>query len=340
MKRRILLQLFRSGALAALHRQRNRHTLTVVIYHRVLPFNASLPVGSWPPWTVTPDFFEQCLLFYLDHYNVVSLKQVVQAAEGGEPLPHRALLVTFDDGWRDNCSVAAPILQRYSIPAALFATARGGDGSEHWQEPVIRAWLQRRLRSYHWEQLSQAAGGRPGAHWNSIADLHRLLIALESFSSEGRQELLARFGVPPPEPGCMMTAAQLREFADGGREVGAHGVSHHPMDLLPDPEAELRSAKDLLESTLRGIQPAVTALSWPHGRYTGQLTRLAFHLGYRCILTSDPVLNRLSRGRPSRVLGRCESGMSGYADAQGRLLPERMARLLFFLRRSWIHTGQ
>ncbi len=50
----------------------------------------------------------------------VTLAQVRDAVRGGRPLPPRALLVTFDDGLREQVDEALPVLDRLGIPAAFF----------------------------------------------------------------------------------------------------------------------------------------------------------------------------------------------------------------------------
>jgi len=76
-----------SGATALYHQLRNRCTLTVVLFHRVLP-----PGPGARLFTVTPEFFDECLAFFEAHYQVVGWPHVAAALAGGAPLPERALL--------------------------------------------------------------------------------------------------------------------------------------------------------------------------------------------------------------------------------------------------------
>ncbi|RMH22971.1 MAG: hypothetical protein D6696_01980, partial [Acidobacteria bacterium] len=54
----------------------------------------------------------------------VSAEDVRRAAAGGRPLPERALLVTFDDGLREQVELAWPVLQALGIPAIFFVNSR------------------------------------------------------------------------------------------------------------------------------------------------------------------------------------------------------------------------
>lgn len=54
------------------------------------------------------------------HYNVVSLKEVHRNVRGDGELPARAVLLTFDDGYRDNLEIAHPVLERFGHSATIF----------------------------------------------------------------------------------------------------------------------------------------------------------------------------------------------------------------------------
>ena len=57
---------------------------------------------------------------------------------GLKALPRRAVLVTFDDGWRDNLDYAYPLLRRFGMPATLFtATEMLDEKSVCWWQEVL-----------------------------------------------------------------------------------------------------------------------------------------------------------------------------------------------------------
>lgn len=101
-----------------LFRYLNRHRLLVVMYHGVTEENFNPPV-----WTQLPvETFRRQLLFLRDHYRMVSLPEVVAAIGSGGSLPERSALITFDDGLRNNFSLAFPLLEELAVPAAIFLT--------------------------------------------------------------------------------------------------------------------------------------------------------------------------------------------------------------------------
>ena len=89
-------------------------TLRVLMYHKVNDLSPN-------PITVpTAVFAQQMELLGELGYVVVSLDDVLDHYLEGTPLSERAVLITFDDGYRDNLENALPILQRHRYPAVLF----------------------------------------------------------------------------------------------------------------------------------------------------------------------------------------------------------------------------
>src|SRR5438105_10071343 len=86
------------------HEQRE---LRVLMYHKVndLPGNPlSVPCAV---------FDEQMSLLGELGYTVVGLDAVLDHYTAGKPLPEQAVLITFDDGYRDNLANALPILRKH-----------------------------------------------------------------------------------------------------------------------------------------------------------------------------------------------------------------------------------
>lgn len=52
--------------------------------------------------------------------TTIRCAQLADHLQHGAPLPPRPLLLTFDDGWRDNAEVAAPLLAKHGFVATLF----------------------------------------------------------------------------------------------------------------------------------------------------------------------------------------------------------------------------
>src|SRR5262245_49981502 len=95
-------------------RNRLRDRVLVLLYHRV----AELP--SDPQMlAVAPDRFAQHLAIVQRQAQALRLEQLVRGVRKGH-VPHRGIVITFDDGYADNLDNAAPLLEQYGIPATVF----------------------------------------------------------------------------------------------------------------------------------------------------------------------------------------------------------------------------
>ena len=89
-------------------------SLRVLMYHKVNDLannRMSMPVSR---------FDEQMAELKELGYTVVDLDAVLGHYVDGQPLPDGAVLITFDDGYRDNLLNAAPVLARHGYPAVQF----------------------------------------------------------------------------------------------------------------------------------------------------------------------------------------------------------------------------
>jgi peptidoglycan/xylan/chitin deacetylase (PgdA/CDA1 family) len=144
--------------------------LRVLMYHKVndLPENPlSVPVGA---------FDDQLAQLRELAYTVVSLEDVLTHYRESAPLPERPVLITFDDGYRDNLEHAAPVLQKHGYPAVIFVPIGYLDGRRplpHEERRAARGLLN---STVDWGELREleAAGVRVESHGIS----HRPLAAL------------------------------------------------------------------------------------------------------------------------------------------------------------------
>jgi peptidoglycan/xylan/chitin deacetylase (PgdA/CDA1 family) len=145
--------------------------LRVLMYHKVndLPGNTlTIPVSL---------FDEQMDQLRQLGYSVVDLQAVVDYYVDGRALPPRAVLITFDDGYRDNVDNAAPVLRTYGYPAVLFVPIGYLDDRQplpHEERLAVQGLLNRTL---DWGELAEAE--KNGIRIESHGISHRPLANLE-----------------------------------------------------------------------------------------------------------------------------------------------------------------
>jgi peptidoglycan/xylan/chitin deacetylase (PgdA/CDA1 family) len=76
-----------------------------------------------PEMTVSPEMFDAQLRYLAKNYEILSLRDFLKLETKKHFLFSRpGILVTFDDGWRDNYLNAYPILKKHNVPAVIFLT--------------------------------------------------------------------------------------------------------------------------------------------------------------------------------------------------------------------------
>jgi len=138
----------------------DERTLRVLMYHKV---NDLKPNPTTVPTSV---FAEQMSLLADLGYAPVSLEQVRAHYVEAAALPEGAVLITFDDGYRDNLENALPILQRHGYPAVIFVPIGFLDGDRPLpHEEMLRA-LGVRNETVGWDELAalEAGGIRVESH--------------------------------------------------------------------------------------------------------------------------------------------------------------------------------
>jgi peptidoglycan/xylan/chitin deacetylase (PgdA/CDA1 family) len=105
--------------------------LPILMFHRV----TDSPVDAMHRFAVTPEAFERHLRYLRDAgYYSVSLETWREAASAKRPLPGRAVVLTFDDGYQDFLTHAWPLLQRYGFSATVFLVADAIGRTNAWDD--------------------------------------------------------------------------------------------------------------------------------------------------------------------------------------------------------------
>ncbi len=89
------------------------------MYHRVI-LPKALPYRLEPGMYVTPESFFTQMKFLEEYTHVIPLEELLEKLESGQPLKPRTVVITFDDGWRDNFTNAYPVLKALKLPATIF----------------------------------------------------------------------------------------------------------------------------------------------------------------------------------------------------------------------------
>jgi len=85
----------------------------ILLYHHVS--NSTPKVTS-----VSPETFREHMQYLAEHHQVLPLKEVIETLQNKQPLPDKAVVITFDDGYENIYENAHSILKEFSFPYTIF----------------------------------------------------------------------------------------------------------------------------------------------------------------------------------------------------------------------------
>jgi sugar transferase (PEP-CTERM/EpsH1 system associated) len=313
--RRAAARALRYSGLTWIRGATERHSLTILAYHRVLPLPESL-LYPFQSMVMPRDLFEQQIAHLRQHYTMLPLAEAVDRLRSRD-LPPRAVSVTFDDGYRDNFECALPILRKYGIPAIFFVVTGALDGKSRfmWDEVVSR------IRQIRDEGTAEGLLREPIPDW--LAEKLRLLLAGIPAGRVGEQVVRDMNRIPLRERDTALAALrrvtpdsayadppilgwdEVREMRRAGMLFGAHTMSHPFLD-----ELDLDAARIEIEGSIRTLgerlgEP-VTLFSYPRGRFKEHVKPLLKASGIEAAVTTD--LGRNSPGVDLYELRRFDAG--------------------------------
>ena len=103
-------------------------SVTVLMYHHILSKDSFIASSI--------DNFEKQMKFISQNYKTLTSKEFEEYKKGKLPAK-KSVMITFDDGWRDNLEYAYPILKKFNLKATLFAITGWIDEASKKEYPFI-----------------------------------------------------------------------------------------------------------------------------------------------------------------------------------------------------------
>lgn len=244
--------------------------LSIISYHHLHDPSPDYPFDPAVA-DATPSQFRRQLELLARNCNVVGLADVLAALDG-ETLPTNPVMIAFDDGYKSNLQIAAPILGDLGMKATFFiATDYVDQRRLYWWEAVAYLIKHSRHREFTLEypRREVISTDNPRTRWriNQIIKNHhglqidRFIVELAAacgleWTEDLERELCDRL---------IMTWDEVRSLASLGMDIGSHTSSHRVLQTVPDAElhAELAGSKELLE---RELNQPIRAIAYPVGR--------------------------------------------------------------------------
>lgn len=252
--------------------------LTILSYHEIADREQALI----PDFAVSPTMFVRQIDWLRNNgYHFVSVDDLLADKAGRRALPDKAVLITFDDGYRSVYDHAWPLLKMLHIPSvvAVVGIWEEDKGTVNFDGHVIP-----RDKVMTWQELRELSDSGLVEIASHSYDLHR--------------------GIPGNPQGNLQPAATTRRWLPE-RKTYEDEVSYRKRV-----EADLKMSSELIKQRI-GRGPRIIA--WPYGRYNAGLRAAAARYGMTIGLTLDDGANMeetplwgLRRILVERVMGLAE----------------------------------
>ena len=268
-----------------------RPGLSILLFHRVLAER-----DPFRPGDLTATEFDGIIGVLARSFAVLPLEEAVARLEKNA-LPRGALAITFDDGYRDNLDVAAPILAAHGVPATVFVSTGFLEGRWMFNDRVIEACKVTRCMSAPFPSL-RAEPLDLSTVEAKVAAAHAILDNAKYLEFDARLAAVAdfedRLGVRPG-PGPMLDEEGVRRLRASGVAIGAHTVDHPILANLDDSaaRAQIHQSRERLIDILR--EP-VTQFAYPNGQpgrdYVRTHVAMVKETGFLCAVSTAPCTAR------------------------------------------------
>jgi peptidoglycan/xylan/chitin deacetylase (PgdA/CDA1 family) len=278
--------------------------LVIFLFHGVIK-NSNYAVRNYTRKHLEKDYFYRLIKDLQQSGYPLSMDEVVEHHQTGEPFPPRAYAVTFDDGFENNYSIAAPILKDLGIPTTFYiATGYIENITMPWTDRIeyCLEMVDAGKVSFPWSQTIYA--------FQSPEDKIRILDYLRDHvkrdSSIDTDEMVSsvflQCGVKEIKQSndpldLKMSWQQVRELdQDDSFIVGGHSHRHAILSFLDDTELEtdIQTSFDLL---LEKASICPQHYAYPEGLahcYSEQVIKVLANHGIICCPTAIEGINRVS----------------------------------------------
>ncbi len=243
--------------------------------------------------------FEQQVMFLKNNYTPISLTEFLECRDNGNKFPPNAVLLTFDDGYRDNYVNALPILKAYDVPAVIFITVDPVETGEPLFFDALRYAISK-TRSLRLD-LTDAGLSRYVLAKSDESMLCKAINEIVEYSKDRAEELNSKLIATICERldvdwedvkrHCRyLSWDEISEMTGSGIEFGSHTKTHPRLSSLSFEEckAELAESKRIIEAR---INRPVRTLAYPFGGrkdFNETVENAAIESGYQCAFSLCP----------------------------------------------------
>jgi len=288
--------LLRTGFMGLCRHVKHHEEVGILRYHAIVEPEKNYYAS--PSITIPPDVFEAQIRYFAKNNTIISLNTVARCLAEGQPFPPRAVVLTFDDGYRDNYN-AYQIMKKYGAIGTFYVSAGCIDNREPlWLFEVIYLLKHTKATRISLSIDDFAATFPLESTAGRLTAARKITAVIKSNNLEFREELRDQMRNQTSDVDdylekaaqVMLSWEQVREMSDNGMEIGGHTVTHLNLPNADpnDARSEIIDCKRLIEGK---IDRQVDHFSYPNGGdydyYNDDVKGYVIQAGYSTATTSN-----------------------------------------------------
>lgn len=243
----------------------DKNRLSIIDYHRITPVK-----DPYVDSVTQSELDWQCSILK-KYFNVLPLGQAIELLQKGQ-LPPRSVVITFDDGYANNHSLALPVLKKWDLPATFFIASGFLDGGIMWNDAIIETFRRTNYESLEISSLAPIPDDIKGTFDLStqekrVALANKFRLAVKYLDLSEREKIVANLieiaDVDLPK-NIMLTSDQVKDMYVSGMDIGGHTLLHPILTTLPVEKAKQQILKDK-EKLQKIIGAEINHFAYPNG---------------------------------------------------------------------------
>jgi peptidoglycan/xylan/chitin deacetylase (PgdA/CDA1 family) len=314
---------------------RRRESLGFLVLHGVhseefeqiaVPPSSSIPISS----------FESNLRALKKKFTVVSIDHGLEMLNGTRQWKDDCVVLTFDDSLKCTAEIAAPLLEKYGVPATVYLSTDIID------TPYAYWWLRLDYAIRSWDGLEENIEMPDGTviemtYSNRLDCLRRFKSQMRQSPADIRdawvstaeeqlgmaigEKIMERYPYATP-----LSWDDVRKLTSAGFTVGCHTASHPNLTLLDDAELkfEIQHSRSRIETE---TDAKCSHFCYPYGLHSAEVVHAVERVGFESAVTTigpgwnraDAKRSRLKRFNYTRVPEKLPYVLYGISNLAQRL---------------------
>ena len=303
----LLKMLHGTGNFDVWRRTHEKDIVILMLHGTPNPLRAS----SWTPLRlhIPTDYIDWCLGFIGNYYNFISLDEAVGILKGEKPSVKNGLVVTLDDGYRNNIIDALPVFKKHGAPITIFLPVSSINNRKPlWFDRLDYALqfagVEKHMFEIGGKHFKFSSGGRErlASSYSQFRELIKKQYTDESEFNMKLDEVSSKFerasgkrlgSIFENDPwSALLSWEEISKIQGNGVSFGSHTMDHYRVGHLDENQLryQFANSKSMIEKVTGN---ACKHIAYPDGNYSETAVSIGMECGFDAGLTTTEGINKI-----------------------------------------------